>query len=81
MEPPAGWEIVDERLMFECTFDSFIGAKQFVDKIAVLAEQENHHPDLHFGWGYVVIELFTHDAGAITEADFALAEKISLLDK
>jgi 4a-hydroxytetrahydrobiopterin dehydratase len=79
MEPPAGWEIIDERLMFERQFTNFAEAKEFIDRVSELAEKENHHPDLHFGWGYVVVELFTHDAGSITELDIALAEKITLL--
>ena len=81
MEAPEGWEIVDGRLMSEYEFENFASAKLFIDAVAILSEQENHHPELHFGWGYVVIELYTHDAGAITEADIALAEKISLLEK
>ena len=81
MEAPEGWEIVDGRLMSEYEFENFASAKLFIDSVAILSEQENHHPELHFGWGYVVIELYTHDAGAITEADIALAEKISLLEK
>ena len=81
MEAPEGWEIVDGRLMSEYEFENFASAKLFIDAVAILSEQENHHPELHFGWGYVIIELFTHDVGAITEADIALAEKISLLEK
>jgi len=81
MEAPEGWEIVDGRLMSEYEFDNFAQAKQFIDRVSVLSEQEDHHPELHFGWGYAVIELFTHDIGAVTKADIALAEKISLLEK
>ena len=80
MQPPSGWEIIDGRLMFERQFDTFASAKEFVDRISSIAEKENHHPDLHFGWGYVVIELFTHDVGAITEADYSLAQLISHLE-
>jgi len=81
MEAPEGWEIVDGRLMSEYEFENFAQAKQFIDRVSVLSEQEDHHPELHFGWGYAVIELFTHDIGAVTKADIALAEKISLLEK
>ena len=81
MKTPKGWDIVDGRLMSEYKFENFASAKVFIDRVSVLSEQENHHPELHFGWGYVIIELFTHDVGAVTEADIALAEKISLLEK
>ena len=63
--------------MAEYEFEDFALAKQFIDAIAVLSEQENHHPELHFGWGYVVVELFTHTVEAVTQKDYDLAQKIS----
>lgn len=77
MKTPDGWELIDERLMAEYQFEDFALAKQFIDAIAVVSEQENHHPELHFGWGYVVVELFTHSAEAVTQKDYDLAQKIS----
>ena len=49
MKAPDGWEIIEERLMAEYTFDDFADAKQFIDAVSLLSEQENHHPELHFG--------------------------------
>jgi 4a-hydroxytetrahydrobiopterin dehydratase len=43
----------------------------------MLSEDANHHPEIHFGWGYVVIELYTHDKEKITEKDLALAHSIN----
>jgi 4a-hydroxytetrahydrobiopterin dehydratase len=43
----------------------------------MLSEEANHHPEIHFGWGYVVIELYTHDKEKITEKDLALAHGIN----
>tara|TARA_B110000444_G_scaffold89233_1_gene84403 strand:- start:26176 stop:26424 length:249 start_codon:yes stop_codon:yes gene_type:complete len=77
MEAPEGWEIVDGRLMSEYEFENFAQAKLFIDSIATLSEQEDHHPELHFGWGYVVVEIFTHSSDSITQKDYDLAVKIS----
>ena len=77
MKVPDGWELIDGRLMAEYEFEDFALAKQFVDAVSVLSEQENHHPEIHFGWGYVVIELFTHTVEAVTQKDYDLAGKIS----
>jgi 4a-hydroxytetrahydrobiopterin dehydratase len=74
----AGWEIKDGKLTKAFTFDGFIGAVRFVDRIAPVAESEGHHPDLHVSWGRVVVELTTHSAGGLTVKDFKLA---SLIDK
>ena len=63
--------------MREFEFDDFVSAKNFVDAISLLAEDANHHPEIHFGWGYVVIELYTHDKNQITEKDLALALRMN----
>lgn len=80
MDAPAGWEFIEGRLMLEKKFENFASAKNFVDAVSELAENENHHPDIHFGWGYVVLELFTHDEQKVTELDLELAVKINSLD-
>ena len=63
--------------MSEYEFENFAKAKLFIDSIATLSEQEDHHPELHFGWGYVVVEIFTHSSDSITQKDYDLAVKIS----
>ena len=77
MDIPTGWAIVEHRLMRELDFTDFSAAKAFVDEISMLSEDANHHPEIHFGWGYVVIELYTHDKEKITEKDLALAHSIN----
>ena len=77
MNIPTGWAIVEQRLMREFEFKDFLSAKAFVDEISMLSEEANHHPEIHFGWGYVVIELYTHDKEKITEKDLALAHGIN----
>ena len=76
METPEGWSTVEQCLMREFEFKNFIDSKSFVDKVSILCEEKNHHADIHFGWGYAVIELTTHDKKAITELDIELATLI-----
>ena len=45
-------------------------------KVGDLAEKENHHPDISFGWGYCKIKIFTHAIKGLAESDFILAAKI-----
>ena len=77
MNIPTGWAIVEQRLMREFEFKDFLSAKAFVDEISMLSEEANHHPEIHFGWGYAVIELYTHDEEKITDKDLALALSIN----
>ncbi|MEC9194438.1 MAG: 4a-hydroxytetrahydrobiopterin dehydratase [Candidatus Thermoplasmatota archaeon] len=80
MNPPANWAVVEGKLMREFTFDDFDGAKAFIDAVSSICDQLNHHADLHFGWGYAVVETFTHDAGALTDLDAQLADAINRLE-
>lgn len=61
------------------TFKNFIDALEFVQRIAVIAEAENHHPDITFGWGYVHVTLMTHSIGGLHDNDFIMAAKINAL--
>jgi 4a-hydroxytetrahydrobiopterin dehydratase len=60
-------------------FPDFAGALAFANEVGAIAERENHHPDLHVGWGRVRIEVFTHSIGGLSEKDFHLAAKIEAL--
>jgi len=71
-----GWEVRDSRLVKSFKFKDFMSAVHFVDEIAPLAEAEGHHPDLQVGWGKVVIELTSDDAGGLTEKDFEVAARL-----
>jgi len=80
MEVPTGWSIQEDHLMREFSFDNFADAKTFVDEISVICEEQNHHADLHFGWGYVVVELTTHDQGKVTSLDIEVALAINSVE-
>lgn len=56
-------------------FKDFVEAMRFVNAVAVAAETDQHHPDILVRWNKVTLTLSTHDAGGITEKDFAMAAK------
>ncbi len=53
-----------------------MGPIQFANRVAEIAEQEGHHPDLTIAWGKCCIEIWTHKINGLTESDFILAAKI-----
>ncbi len=60
-------------------FDDFAATLEFVNRVGELAEQEGHHPNIHFTYGKATIELYTHKVDGLTESDFILAAKIGEL--
>ena len=76
-----GWELTDdaEKIKKRFKFKDFAEALAFVNKIGELAESEDHHPDIKFGWGYVKVLLTTHAIKGLSENDFILAAKINKL--
>ena len=67
----------DIAIRAEWSFDNFSKAKSFVDQISELAEKENHHPDISFGWGYAKLLLTTHAIDGLSDNDFIMAAKIN----
>jgi 4a-hydroxytetrahydrobiopterin dehydratase len=63
----------------ELTFKNFVAAIDFVNKLVAPAENAGHHPDISISYNRVSIELSTHDAGGLTEKDFAMADTINQL--
>ncbi|MGX6959963.1 MAG: 4a-hydroxytetrahydrobiopterin dehydratase [Rickettsia endosymbiont of Pentastiridius leporinus] len=57
-------------------FPDFMEAMEFANKIAEIAEQEAHHPDLTISWEACSVEIWTHKISGLTESDFILAAKI-----
>ncbi len=75
----SGWSLGEGRLERKLVFDDFVAAFGFMASVALVAEKMDHHPDWKNVYKTVWIELSTHDAGGITEKDFALAEAIDRL--
>jgi len=74
-----GWSLANGKLRRELTFKDFSEAFGFMARAALVAEKMDHHPDWSNVWNRVTVELWTHDAGGITELDFALAEAMNRL--
>jgi len=75
MAVPDGWSEVDNALEREFRFADFRGAMDFVNRVAEVAEGENHHPDIAVNYNRVTLRWSTHSAGGITDRDRELAER------
>lgn len=74
---PAGWELSgNEKIRKNFPFENFKRGMAFAQEIALLAEQENHHPDLCIRYTGVEVELSTHVIGGLSVNDFIMAAKI-----
>ncbi len=74
-----GWTLDDGRLLKSYRFPDFVTAVGFVDRVTVVAEEQNHHPDLTITWGKVTVHLRSHDVRGITGRDFRLAAAIDAI--
>ncbi|MRI00289.1 4a-hydroxytetrahydrobiopterin dehydratase [Kriegella sp. EG-1] len=74
-----GWNYSDNKIQKEFTFTNFKEAFAMMTRIAFECEAHNHHPDWSNVYKKVHIALNTHDAGGVTEKDFALANAIEKL--
>jgi 4a-hydroxytetrahydrobiopterin dehydratase len=76
-----GWELAENatRLQRRFEFRDFVAAMEFVNRVAGVAEQEGHHPDIAIHWNKVDLVLWTHKIGGLHENDFILAAKVDRL--
>jgi 4a-hydroxytetrahydrobiopterin dehydratase len=82
LERLPGWQLTDDgqRIRKEWKVRNFVSAMAFFNRIAEIAEDDGHHPDLHLdGYRHVRVELWTHAIGGLSENDFILAAKIDQL--
>ena len=76
-----GWNITKnkENIFFiekKFSFKNFLEIMKFVNKVGQISEEEGHHPEILFGWGYAKINITTHAIKGLSENDFILAAKI-----
>jgi len=76
-----GWTVTkNEKNIFflekKFIFKNFLESQKFVNEVGKLSEEEGHHPDILFGWGYAKINITTHAIEGLSENDFILAAKI-----
>jgi 4a-hydroxytetrahydrobiopterin dehydratase len=67
--------------IISCTFEfkGFLESIDFVNRIAKIAEKNNHHPDIEIHWNKVTLALTTHDEGGLTEKDFNVASQCGMI--
>ncbi len=78
----SGWSLFEDgvlKIKRSFKFKDFTEALIFVNKVSKIAEEEDHHPDISFGWGKAEVTLYTHAVGGLSENDFILAAKINQL--
>ncbi len=73
------WTLISGRLSRTFSFSDFVAAFGFMTRVAIHAEKMNHHPDWSNVYSTVTVNLVTHEAGGVTELDFALARKMERL--
>ena len=76
-----GWNVIkDEKNIYllkkEFSFKNFLESQNFVNQVGKISEEEGHHPDISFGWGYATVSITTHAIEGLSENDFILAAKI-----
>ena len=76
-----GWDVIkDNKGIFflekKFKFKNFLESQNFVNLVGNISEEEGHHPDLSFGWGYAKVSITTHAIEGLSENDFILAAKI-----
>ena len=81
MSTSKGWREEQGRLRKELNFRNFKMAVAYINKVAQIAEQHNHHPKIINIYNQFILELWTHDENAITDLDWKLAKAIDELDE
>ena len=76
-----GWDIKKDNknayfLVKSFKFKNFEKSQNFVNQVGKISEEEGHHPDINYGWGYAKINISTHAISGLSENDFILAAKI-----
>tara|TARA_Y100000589_G_scaffold278489_1_gene274004 strand:+ start:295 stop:639 length:345 start_codon:yes stop_codon:yes gene_type:complete len=76
-----GWNIIkDDKDIYllekKFIFKNFLESQNFINNVGKISEEEGHHPDISFGWGYARINITTHAIAGLSENDFILAAKI-----
>lgn len=77
LEQIPGWELLENKIQRDFSFKDFKEAMAFVNAVADIAEEEQHHPDIFINYNKVTIELWTHSIGGLHENDFIIAAKIN----
>ncbi len=74
------WKLKGIEISRQFEFKDFVQSMKFVNQVALLSEEMNHHPDILIQWNRVGLTLSTHSEGGLTEFDFSLAQKIDAVN-
>ena len=80
-----GWDVLKNVkkiyiLEKKFTFKNFLESQKFVNEVGRISEEEGHHPEILFGWGYATVQITTHAIEGLSENDFILAAKIDQIN-
>lgn len=75
----AEWSLVGEAIQRTYKFNDFQQSMAFINKVAAVAEADQHHPDILIRWNLVTLTLTTHDDGGLSAKDFAMAKQADAL--
>lgn len=71
-----GWEWEGDAIQKQYSFGSFAEAMKFANRVATLAEEQDHHPDILISYSKVTLTTSSHDVGGLTSRDFRLAKAV-----
>jgi 4a-hydroxytetrahydrobiopterin dehydratase len=77
-----GWQVVNDgmdKLERDYTFDTFMNALNFANRVGAVAEEHGHHPQITFTWGAATVRWWSHSLGGLTRNDFIMAAKTDQL--
>lgn len=78
------WELLEEdgklKIRKKFKFETYMDGIEFINKIAKIAEENDHHPDLEVGWRRVTVNFMTHNIGGLSENDFIMAANIDQIE-
>ena len=73
----AGWDLPGEHHLEKTfAFKDFAQALAFTNEVGAIAEEQDHHPDIHLAYGKVQVQIWTHKINGLTESDFVFAAKV-----
>jgi len=73
------WCLADGQISRTYAFPSYMEGMEFVNQVAKVAEEMNHHPEIKIGWGKVTLVVCTHSKGGLTDLDFAFALRVDAI--
>ena len=76
-----GWVLSKNKILKNISFDTYLNGIEFVNSLAKIAEEKNHHPDLKVGWCRVEVIFTSHDQGGVTDQCIEMAKMVESIFK